>query len=45
MYRRTTLTRGRVLEESRVVVLVFIVKHVLEIVNFNICMFELRVTY
>ena len=38
VYRRTTLIRGRVLEESRVMALVFVVKHVLEIVNFNICL-------
>ena len=38
VYRRTELTRGLVLEESRVVALVFVVKYVLEIVNFNICL-------
>ena len=38
VYRRTALTKGRVLEESRVMALVFVVKHVLEIVNFNICL-------
>ena len=38
VYKRTTLTRDRVLEESRVVALVFVAKYVLEIVNFNICL-------
>ena len=38
VYMRTTLTRGRGLEESRVLALVFVVNYVLEIVNFNICL-------
>ena len=39
VYRRTTLTRGRVLEESRHVALAFSVCITcIRIVNFNICL-------
>ena len=38
VYRRTALTRGRILEDSRVVALVeTFVYDVFEIVHFNIC--------
>ena len=37
VYGRTALTRGRVLEESRIVALVLICKICIRILNFNIC--------
>ena len=37
VYRRTTLTRGHVLEESRVVDLVFICITCIKTLNFDIC--------
>ena len=38
MYRRTTLTRGRVLEESRIVALVLCCITCIRILNFDICL-------
>ena len=37
VYRRTALTRGHVLEESRIVDLVFICKTCMRTLNFYIC--------
>ena len=38
VYRRTVLTRDRVLEESRVVALVLFCKTCIKILGFNICL-------
>ena len=37
VYRRTALTRGRVLEESRIVALVFICITCIKTLNFDMC--------
>ena len=37
VYRRTTLTRGHVLEESQVVALVFVCRTCIKTLNFDIC--------
>ena len=44
MYRRTTLTRGRVLEESRIVALVFsFCITCIKTLNFDICLVKSNV--
>ena len=43
VYRRTTLTRGRVLEESRIVALVFILHNIIKTLTFDICLVKSNV--